>query len=44
MTSAMVNSGYVGTMAAYNAEMNRRLYDAAARIPLDDVDAREPRA
>jgi uncharacterized damage-inducible protein DinB len=30
---AMVTSSYVRTMAAYNAEMNRRLYEAAARIP-----------
>jgi len=30
---ALVNSAFVRTMAAYNAEMNRRLYDAAARIP-----------
>ena len=29
----MVNSAYVRTMAAYNAEMNRRLYAAAGRIP-----------
>src|SRR5260221_9620511 len=29
----MVNSAYVRTMAAYNAEMNRRLYEASARIP-----------
>jgi uncharacterized damage-inducible protein DinB len=29
---AMVTPAYVRTMAAYNAEMNRRLYDAAARI------------
>lgn len=32
-TNAMVNPAYVRTMAAYNAEMNRRLYGAAARIP-----------
>ena len=31
--SAMVTSAYVRTMAAYNSEMNRRLYEAAARIP-----------
>jgi hypothetical protein len=31
--SAMVDPGYVRTMAAYNAEMNRRLYEAAWRIP-----------
>ncbi len=29
----MVNPAFVRTMAAYNAEMNRRLYKAAARIP-----------
>lgn len=28
----MITSGYVRTMAAYNAEMNRRLYDAAANL------------
>jgi uncharacterized damage-inducible protein DinB len=33
--SALVTPAYVRTMAAYNAEMNRRLYDAAARIPDD---------
>lgn len=31
--SVMVTTAFVRTMAAYNAEMNRRLYDAAARIP-----------
>jgi len=31
--SASVNPGFVRTMAAYNAEMNRRLYGAAERIP-----------
>src|ERR1700742_4563785 len=31
--AALVNAGFVRTMAAYNAEMNRRLYDASARIP-----------
>jgi uncharacterized damage-inducible protein DinB len=31
--SALVNPPFVRTMAAYNAEMNRRLYGAAARIP-----------
>ena len=31
----MVSPAYVRTMAAYNAEMNRRLYDAAARIADD---------
>jgi uncharacterized damage-inducible protein DinB len=28
-----VDPAYVQMMAAYNAEMNRRLYDAAARLP-----------
>ena len=28
----MITPGYVRTMAAYNAEMNRRLYAAAARL------------
>ena len=31
--NALVNPGFVRTMAAYNAEMNRRLYAAAERIP-----------
>ena len=31
--TTLVNPAFVRTMAAYNAEMNRRLYDAAARIP-----------
>lgn len=31
--TALVNPGFVRTMAAYNSEMNRRLYAAAARIP-----------
>src|SRR3954470_3864248 len=39
--SAMVTSAYVRTMAPYNAEMNRRLYAAAERIP--DPARREPR-
>jgi uncharacterized damage-inducible protein DinB len=39
--SALVNPVFVRTMAAYNAEMNRRLYAAAARIP--DPVRREPR-
>src|SRR4051812_14264745 len=30
--SALVNPPFVRTMAAYNAEMNRRLYAAAGRI------------
>ena len=38
---AMVTASYVRTMAAYNAEMNRRLYDASARIP--DAKRREDR-
>ena len=38
---AMVTPAYVRTMAAYNAEMNRRLYDSAARIP--DKDRRQDR-
>jgi uncharacterized damage-inducible protein DinB len=29
----MINPAYVRTMAAYNAEVNRRLYAAAERIP-----------
>jgi uncharacterized damage-inducible protein DinB len=29
----MIGPAYVRTMAAYNAEMNRRLYAASARIP-----------
>ena len=29
----MITPTYVRTMAAYNAEMNRRLYAAAARLP-----------
>ncbi len=40
-STTMVNPAYVRTMAAYNAEMNRRLYDAAARIP--DTKRRENR-
>ncbi len=31
--NALVNPVFVRTMAAYNAEMNRRLYAAAERIP-----------
>jgi len=31
--TALVTPAYVRTMAAYNAEMNRRLYAAAERIP-----------
>src|SRR5882672_10606198 len=29
----MITPAYVRTMAAYNAEMNRRLYEAASRLP-----------
>jgi uncharacterized damage-inducible protein DinB len=39
--NALVTPAYVRTMAAYNAEMNRRLYAAAERIP--DSVRREPR-
>ena len=28
----MITPAYVRTMAAYNAEMNKRLYDAAGRL------------
>jgi uncharacterized damage-inducible protein DinB len=38
--SVLVNPVFVRTMAAYNAEMNRRLYAAAARIA--DAKRREP--
>jgi uncharacterized damage-inducible protein DinB len=37
----LLNPAYVRTMAAYNAEMNRRLYAASERIP--DARRREPR-
>ena len=37
----MISPAYVRTMAAYNAEMNRRLYGAAAR--LTDTERRQPR-
>ena len=37
----LINPPFVKTMAAYNAEMNRRIYAAAARIP--DAVRREPR-
>ena len=37
----MISPAYVRTMAAYNAEMNRRLYGAAAR--LSDAERRQPR-
>jgi len=39
--SPMITSAYVRTMAAYNAEMNRRLYAAAQR--LSDAERRAPR-
>lgn len=41
MAGAMVGPDFVRTMAAYNAEMNRRLYEAAAR--LDDAERRRER-
>ena len=31
--SRMITTGYVRTMAAYNAEMNRRIYTGAATLP-----------
>ena len=37
----MITPAYVRTMAAYNAEMNRRLYDAAGR--LSDAERRAPK-
>ena len=37
----MITPAYVRTMAAYNAEMNKRLYDAAGR--LSDAERRAPR-
>lgn len=37
----MITPAYVQTMAAYNAEMNRRIYDAAGR--LSDAERRHPR-
>ncbi len=37
----MITPSYVRTMAAYNREMNRRLYAAAARLP--DTDRRAER-
>ena len=37
----MITVAYVATMAAYNREMNRRIYDAAAR--LDDEARKLPR-
>jgi len=39
--STMVNPAFVRTMAAYNAEMNRRLYEASERIP--DAERRKDR-
>ena len=36
----MITAAYVRTMAAYNSEMNRRIYAAAARLP--DAARREP--
>lgn len=41
MAGAMVGPDFVRTMAAYNAEMNRRLYDAAGR--LGDAERRRDR-
>jgi uncharacterized damage-inducible protein DinB len=38
---SVIEPGYVRTMAAYNAEMNRRLYAAAAR--LRDAERRQDR-
>lgn len=32
-TDLLITPGYVRTMAAYNSEMNRRIYEAAARLP-----------
>ena len=37
----MITPAYIRTMAAYNAEMNRRLYGSAAR--LSDAERRMPR-
>ena len=37
----MIGPDYARVMAAYNAEMNRRVYGAAARMP--DADAGGPR-
>src|SRR5215831_5284158 len=37
----MITPAYVRTMAAYNTEMNRRLYGAAAQ--LSDAERRQPR-
>ena len=38
---SIINPGYVRTMAAYNAEMNRRLYEAAGRLDDDERSADE---
>jgi DNA phosphorothioation-dependent restriction protein DptG len=40
-SSVLVTTSFVRTMAAYNAEMNRRIYGAAERIP--DPKRREQR-
>ena len=40
MPNTMVNAAYVRTMAAYNSEMNRRLYTAAANV--SDAERRKP--
>ena len=37
----MITPAYIRSMAEYNAEMNRRLYSAAARLP--DAERRMPR-
>ena len=37
----MITPAYIRTMAEYNAEMNRRLFGAAARVT--DAERREPR-
>ncbi|MBO0735147.1 MAG: DinB family protein [Alphaproteobacteria bacterium] len=37
----MITPAYIRTMVTYNTEMNRRLYDAAAR--LSDAERRRPR-
>ena len=37
----MITPAYIRTMAEYNAEMNRRLFGAAAQ--LSDAERREPR-
>ena len=39
--AALITPTFVRTMAAYNAEMNRRLYEAAWRIP--DAERRQDR-